>query len=166
MGATKSVLRKSDFPNAPLSRERVKVVGMSGVAMPIPLSEQLRVEVGPQSAQHAFLMATDTPINLLGRDLLCKLNCTVKCTPEGVYLDIPHESHITMLNLLQESTENLVYRWTVIDCEAFNHLQVYVSNLKRSVPELCDWVSHHHMDTDRAQTRLHCIADCDVKGKK
>ena len=164
--ATKSALRKSDFPNAPLSRERVKVVGMSGVAMPIPLSEQLRVEVGPQSAQHAFLMATDTPINLLGRDLLCKLNCTVKCTPEGVYLDIPHESHITMLNLLQESTENLVYRWTVIDCEAFNHLQVYVSNLKRSVPELYDWVSQHHMDTDRVQTRLHCIADCDIKGKK
>ena len=74
----------------------------------IPLSEQLRVEIGPLSAQHAFLMVTDTPINLLGRDPLCKLNCTVKCTPEGVYLDIPHESHITMLNLLQVNTKNLV----------------------------------------------------------
>ena len=95
---------------------------MSGVAMAIPLSEQLRVEFGPLSAQHAFLMATDTPINLLQRDLLCKLNCTVKCTPEGVYLDILHESHITMLNLLQENTENLVYRWAVTDCEASNHL--------------------------------------------
>jgi len=30
---------------------------------------------------------------------------------------------------------------------------------------VCDWVSQHHIDTDRVQTRLHCIADCDVKGK-
>jgi len=89
----------------------------------------------------------------------------VKCTPEGVYLDILHESHITMLNLLQENTENLVYRWAVTDCEALTICQVYVSNLKRSVPEVCDWVSQHHIDTDRVQTRLHCIADCDVKGK-
>ena len=70
-GATKSAIRKIDFPNAPLSHEQVKVVGVSCVAMVIPLSEQLRVEIGPLLAQHAFLMATDTPINLLGRDLLC-----------------------------------------------------------------------------------------------
>jgi len=164
-GATKSALRKSDFPNAPLSRERVKVVGMSGVACTIPLTEQLRVEIGPLSANHAFLMATDTPINLLGRDLLCKLNCTVKCTPGGVYLEIPHESHITMMNLLQENTENLVYQWTVINCEAFNYLQEYLSHLERNVPEVCDWVSKHHMDRQGVQTPLHCIADCNVKGK-
>ena len=133
-GATKSALRKSDFPDAPLSRERVKVVGMSGVAMSIPRTEQLRVEIGPLSVHHVFLMATDTPINLLGRDLLSKLNCTVKCTPGGVYLEIPHESHIPMLNLLQESTENLVYRWTVINFEAFKYLQEYLSHLEKILP--------------------------------
>jgi len=68
-GATKSAIRESDLPNAPLSREQVNVVGVSGIAMAIPLSEQLSVEVGPFSAQHAFLMTTDTPTNLLGRDL-------------------------------------------------------------------------------------------------
>jgi len=85
--------------------------------------------------------------------------------PEGVYLDMPHESHITVLNLLQENTENLVHWWTVTDGEESNHLQVCVSDLKRSVPEVCDWVSEHHIDTNRVQTRLHCIADCDIKGK-
>ena len=94
-----------------------------------------------------------------------RLNCTVKCTPEGVYLDILHESHITMLNLLQENTENLVYQWTVINFEAFKYLQEYVSHLERIVPEVYDWVSQHHMDREGVQTRLHCIADCNVKGK-
>ena len=138
---------------------------MSGVACTIPLTEQLRVEIGPLSVNHAFLMATDTPINLLGRDLLCKLNYTVKCSPEGVYLEIPHESHITMLNLLQENTENLVHRWTVINFEAFKYLQEYVSHLEGIVPEVYDWVSQHQMDRQKMQTRLHCIADCNVKGK-
>ena len=103
-GATKSAIRRSDLPNTPLSREQVNVVGVSGVAMAIPLSEQLRVEVGPLSAQHEFLMAAGTLTNLLGRDLLCKLNCKVKCTPKGVYLNMPHESHVTVLTLLQENT--------------------------------------------------------------
>ena len=123
-GATKSAIRESDLPNAPLSREQVNV-GVSGIALAIPLSEQLRVEVGPLSAQHAFLM-TDRLTNPFGRDLRCKLNCTVKCTPEGAYLDMPHESHVTVLTLLQENTENLVYRWTLIDGETTNRLQVCV----------------------------------------
>ena len=95
----KLAIRQSDLPNAPLLQEQINVMRVLGVAMAIPLSEQLRVEVGPLSAQHAFLMAADTPTNLRGRDLLCKLNCTVKCTPKGVYLDMPHESRGTVLTL-------------------------------------------------------------------
>jgi len=93
----------------------------------------------------------------------------VKCTPEGPYLDMPHESHVTVLTLLQENTENLVYRWTLIDGETTNRLQVCVCvcvcNLQRSVPEVCDWVSQHHMDWGMGKTQLHYIADCDAKGR-
>ena len=78
---------------------------------------------------------------------------------------MPHESHVSVLTLLQEDTENLVYQWTLTDGEASNHLQACVSDVERKVPGVCDWVSQHHINLDMGKTQLHCRADYDTKGR-
>ncbi|CAI5783792.1 protein NYNRIN-like, partial [Podarcis lilfordi] len=47
--------------------------------------------LGPLLAEHTFLL-TSSPVNLLGRDLLCKLNATIKCSEDGIYLYMPEDS--------------------------------------------------------------------------
>lgn len=49
----------------------------------------MRVEIGPVSLDHSFTICPQYPLSLLGRDLLCKLGATIKCSPDGLTLDIP-----------------------------------------------------------------------------
>ena len=84
-----------------MSSQQVKVVGVIGVPMQTPLTKKLKVEIGPLAEHHVFLFAIDSPVNLLGRDLLCQLGCTVRCTWGGVFLDLPQESSEQVLSLLK-----------------------------------------------------------------
>jgi len=88
-GATRSTLKQGEIKNLPLSGDLVSVVGVSGRREDIPISDKLRVEVGPLRGEHAFLVAKHTPMNLLGRDLLCRMGCTITCRQEGVFIDTP-----------------------------------------------------------------------------
>ena len=63
---THSTIRKDAMPTAPLLQQSTNVVGISGVAAKIPITQNLTVEYGPLEAQHAFLLAENTPVNLLG----------------------------------------------------------------------------------------------------
>ncbi|KAI4881961.1 hypothetical protein NFI96_008338 [Prochilodus magdalenae] len=38
-----------------------------------------------------ILVSEHTPIALLGRDALCRLNCTIKCTPDGCQVEVPND---------------------------------------------------------------------------
>uniref|UniRef100_K7EW91 ribonuclease H n=1 Tax=Pelodiscus sinensis TaxID=13735 RepID=K7EW91_PELSI len=49
----------------------------------------------------AFLLSASSPVNILGRDILCKLGCTIYCTPDGVFLNVPDENTNQVLATLQ-----------------------------------------------------------------
>uniref|UniRef100_A0A8C8S4F1 Peptidase A2 domain-containing protein n=1 Tax=Pelusios castaneus TaxID=367368 RepID=A0A8C8S4F1_9SAUR len=81
------------------------VIGVSGKPFSVPLSTHAKVRIGPLTTEHAFLLSTGTPVNLLGRDLLCKLHATVECSPEGIRLLIPR-SNLPYLQLALISSVN------------------------------------------------------------
>uniref|UniRef100_K7FJP6 Peptidase A2 domain-containing protein n=1 Tax=Pelodiscus sinensis TaxID=13735 RepID=K7FJP6_PELSI len=64
------------------------------------MSEPCSLTIGPLTEEHAFLLSPSTPVNLMGRDLLCKLNATIYCSPEGVFVDIPHNQAPNFLMML------------------------------------------------------------------
>lgn len=37
------------------------------------------------------LLSPDSPVNLLGRDLLCKSKATIFCTLDGVFVELPEK---------------------------------------------------------------------------
>ncbi|KAG6925680.1 protein NYNRIN-like, partial [Chelydra serpentina] len=81
--------------------------------------------------QHAFLLSPHSPVNLLGRDLLCKLGCTIYCTPDGVFLEVPDENTNLVLATLQ--TKELAQTNTALNSD--------LANLLSQVPA-CLWSQH------------------------
>uniref|UniRef100_A0A670J9F9 Gag-Pol polyprotein n=1 Tax=Podarcis muralis TaxID=64176 RepID=A0A670J9F9_PODMU len=99
MGATYSTLTNSHLTPGDETRT---VMGLDGIPRNCPLSKPAKVSVGLLSVKHTFLL-TSSPVNLLGRDLLCKLNATIQCGQEGIYLHMPNESIFSFQGLLQEA---------------------------------------------------------------
>ncbi|XP_060125379.1 protein NYNRIN-like [Zootoca vivipara] len=79
-------------------------MGIDGIPRTCALSEPAKVTIGPLTAEHSFLL-TPSPVNLLGRDLLCKLQATITCSTEGIYLHMPEEAAVSFQGILKE--ENL-----------------------------------------------------------
>lgn len=95
MKPTKSV-------NLKASKQTVRAVGVRGIPMSLSVSEPTLVSIGPFTNEdmsnfttsHSFLLSDSTPVNLLGRDLLCKLNCTIYCKPDGIFLETHQENTV------------------------------------------------------------------------
>lgn len=56
--------------------------------IPVEFTNDMQVEISPVK-DHSFTVCTESPISLLGIDLLCKLGATIKCSPGRLTLDIP-----------------------------------------------------------------------------
>lgn len=89
-GATLSCINQSGFSKYD-SGTSVSTVGIAGVLQKQPVTKPLQVEVNKQQLQHPFLLGKSVPLSLMGRDLLCKLNAKIFCSPSGVVLNIPTE---------------------------------------------------------------------------
>jgi len=110
MGATHSTIAVKELPGVEKSGTSIQVAGLGGGVQTLDTTTQLPVRCGPSQEKHAFLLTTTTPVNLLGRDLLCKLGCTIACTERGVFVDIPREkTHLAMMVLM--APHPVVYWW-------------------------------------------------------
>uniref|UniRef100_A0A665THK9 ribonuclease H n=1 Tax=Echeneis naucrates TaxID=173247 RepID=A0A665THK9_ECHNA len=105
---------KPTLPTAPpvTSRKTVRAVGVGGIPLCLPVSEPTTVSIGPFTenvssftTSHSFLLSDTTPVNLLGRDLLCKLNCTIYCTPDGIFLETNHGNATAVIATLTEQIQ-------------------------------------------------------------
>ncbi|XP_078529919.1 uncharacterized protein LOC144810565 [Lissotriton helveticus] len=93
-GATLSAVRNKLGPG---SGETVTTIAVNGMMMHEELSEPLPVSVDDFTMTHQFLLSPDAPINLLGRDLLCKLHATLYFSQNGIYLQVP-ENRLELAN--------------------------------------------------------------------
>ncbi|XP_050789796.1 uncharacterized protein LOC127040069 [Gopherus flavomarginatus] len=54
-----------------------------------PVLQEAAVEISGVSTSHAFLLAPDSSVNLLGRDLLCKLRAQIFFSNDKIILQLP-----------------------------------------------------------------------------
>ncbi|CAM4661969.1 unnamed protein product [Lepidochelys olivacea] len=143
-GASLSAVRTADLPEVPRTKKTISAVGITGVPTPYPLSKPLPVQVGPLSVDHAFLLSDSTPVNLLGWDLLCKLGCTIYCSLDGVYLQIPQSSlSDSVASLLSETPLSTL----VPCCPLVPSLEHLISQVPSSLwPTHPSEVGHLHTD--------------------
>ncbi|XP_046894207.1 uncharacterized protein LOC124479489 [Hypomesus transpacificus] len=88
-GATYSCIGKNGF-NLPLSSSSIRTVGFSGKTQVIPLTEPLTMQIEGKTIVAPLLYSAHTPINLLGRDILCILKANIVCTQRGLQIEF-HE---------------------------------------------------------------------------
>uniref|UniRef100_A0A8C9TLE4 ribonuclease H n=1 Tax=Scleropages formosus TaxID=113540 RepID=A0A8C9TLE4_SCLFO len=90
-GATRSTLRSKEAQGAPTSGQFANVVGAAGLThflaetLPLPVSSPKTSHV----VHHAFLLSDFCPVNLLGRDLLAKLDVRIQVIKDSTHLSSP-----------------------------------------------------------------------------
>ena len=100
---TGATLSSVNIANLPPSNKHISTVRVGGHPISNPVSEPVTVETTmfPFSTKHAMLIATQAPCNLLGRDLLCEMNCTIHCTPDGIFLEVPDNKSFELHQMIQ-----------------------------------------------------------------
>ncbi|KAJ1129224.1 hypothetical protein NDU88_007595 [Pleurodeles waltl] len=83
-GATRSTVRSIEVPNLPLSGRTVQVVGVANWYLTNPITDPVPISIGNYQGLHNFVVCDSSPIALLGRDLLCKLGCSIMCSYDGI----------------------------------------------------------------------------------
>ena len=112
-GATISTVRAAEQVCTPTSNF-ITTVGVSGIPNREPLSHTTKLTVEGSDVQHSFLISDKSPINLMGRDLLCKLHATISCTPDGLFLTLPDNKAYQAFQFLQ-SIDDCLYCWMLPD---------------------------------------------------
>lgn len=139
-GATLSAVRSTDNVCTPTNHTTV-TIGVSGEPITEPFSEQTSVAISGSEIQHSFLISPGTPLSLMGRDFLCKLNASIHCTPDGLFLTIPDDKAFQAVQCLQ-SANDIRYCWTLgnfnmVDFFTVNNIQ----NIAKSFPSCASLVS-------------------------
>ena len=107
-GAAFTCIRPDDATHLPMSGKHVRTIGFEGVKQLIPTTQPVELQYKDQKTKIPILVSEHTPIALLGRDALCRLNCTIKCTPDGCQVEVPFE-HYHQLSMMAEMDASLVY---------------------------------------------------------
>lgn len=77
-------------PGARKSQERAEVTGIEGNMEERPFLENCTVQLeGKFNTRHPFLFTPRCPVNLLGRDLLCKHRAQVNFEPNEIKIVVP-----------------------------------------------------------------------------
>ena len=87
-GATFTCICTADAQHLPLSStgKVAKTVGFSGQIQIIPFSDPVLIQMDGREIRMPVLISDHTPINLLGRDALCRMGVQIECTPAGLSL--------------------------------------------------------------------------------
>ena len=84
-------IRPEDAMHLPLSGQLIRTIRFEGIKQLIPLTEPIELCYKNQKTKIPILVSEHTPVALMGRDALCRLNCTIKCTPDGCLVEVPKE---------------------------------------------------------------------------
>ncbi|CAJ1050397.1 Retrovirus-related Pol polyprotein from transposon opus [Xyrichtys novacula] len=90
-GATRSTVNQDI---GPLSGRTMSVVGFSGVSQILSFTIPLPTHVAGQKLQHPYLVSPSVPVNLLGRDLLSRLNAQILCGQQGLTVTFPDGTEV------------------------------------------------------------------------
>uniref|UniRef100_A0AAR2KL21 ribonuclease H n=1 Tax=Pygocentrus nattereri TaxID=42514 RepID=A0AAR2KL21_PYGNA len=129
-GATHSVIGP-EGAHLPLSNKKIRTQGFSGKMETLKFTEPLELTIDKHKIIMPLLYSDTCPVNLLGRDILCKFNADIKCAPDGVLVDFP--SHVWQM-LLTTECEQQLFTPAVYCTER--------EDLLKQVPDRL-WTQHH-----------------------
>ena len=96
-GATVSTIGNLNQQAPPLSTRTLTTMGFSGIEKVSPFTNPLPLTVLGQTFHHSFLYAPHCPTNLLGRDILSKINCHIGCSPDGTTIATAVDQPLLMM---------------------------------------------------------------------
>uniref|UniRef100_A0A8P4KC93 Peptidase A2 domain-containing protein n=1 Tax=Dicentrarchus labrax TaxID=13489 RepID=A0A8P4KC93_DICLA len=107
-GAAFTCIRPEDAIHLPMFNQLIRTIGFEGLKQLIPLTEPIELCYKNRKTTIPILVSEHTPIALLGRDALCRLNCTIKCTPDGCLVEVP-KNMVHQLLMTSETEASLVF---------------------------------------------------------
>lgn len=107
-GACLTSINTKDGAHLPRSGKYVETVGFSGITQLNPLTVPVLMKIKDNEIKIPILISDQTPINLLGRDALCKLNLKIWCSPDGIYID-NEKAKWMMMTKCQKSEMNIYW---------------------------------------------------------
>ncbi|XP_044867062.1 uncharacterized protein LOC123367106 [Mauremys mutica] len=81
-------------------------MGIGGKPFNCSVLQETAVEISGVFASHAFLLAPDSPVNLLGKDLLCKLHAQIFFSDDKIILRLPQNQLPQLCAVLTQATED------------------------------------------------------------
>ena len=81
--------------------------------------------------EQKFLIFPSSPVNLMGRDMLCKLNAVIFCTPDGLFMQIPDDKLIQASQLLTHTEVTTVYLWRMLGKPSVTTYICNIENIQR-----------------------------------
>lgn len=100
-GATYSALTEVP-PEGKESKSQAEIVGIEGETETRPFINECKVTLeGKFGTGHTFLYTLKCPVNLLGRDLLCKLRAQINFEPGKIDLTISVQQIFFLYEKLQ-----------------------------------------------------------------
>jgi len=137
-GATSSVVKSGKFDCPPkLSGNHVYSMSASGQVVKEKMTTPIAcVTPDGLSFKHSFLLSELCPINLMGRDLMCKLGIILTSTPEGVKVMLQPDQVFTAVQF-DSSALTYAYEWK-LPSSPFS--QQLVEEAKALVSPLADFM--------------------------
>ncbi|ETE58796.1 hypothetical protein L345_15480, partial [Ophiophagus hannah] len=82
-------------------------MGVGGTVIPVEYTKDMKVEIGPFNLSHSFTICLQSPLSLLGRDVLCKLRAKITCSKAGLTLDISAKRLLVVIEIPNQLHEDL-----------------------------------------------------------
>ncbi len=110
-GASFSCLNPRYASHLPMSGKYIKTVGFSGVTQLLPMTAPVSISLKDTEIRIPILVSEHTPVNLLGRDAICKLKMQIWCTPDRIYVDDRafRQMNVSTLQQTQEPCANIYW---------------------------------------------------------
>jgi len=86
-GAVYTCVNLNYTSHLPLSGKFAETIRFTGQMQLIPMTAPVCLQTKNKSITMPILVSNQTPVNLLGRDALCKMGLQIWCSPDGVYID-------------------------------------------------------------------------------
>ncbi|XP_044864743.1 uncharacterized protein LOC123365831 isoform X2 [Mauremys mutica] len=102
-------------------------MGIGGKPFECSVLQEAAVEISGVSASHAFLLAPDSPVNLLGRDLLCKLRAQIFFSADKIILRLPQNQLPQLCATLTQATEDPILPASPMDLPERLRREVHAS---------------------------------------
>lgn len=142
-----------------LTRKTIKTMGFSGKIQTLRFTEPQRITVEGITVQAPLLYSPDTPANLLGRDVLCKLGEKIHCGPTGIWVTLPdiigHQCVAIERDDEQDALDK-VYWLEVKDKDT--------SDLWKEYEKWKPWLMYIRSDCIETRDPWHCTIKYDING--